>query len=791
MIACGSGASTRTPSLLASSGGSAACPASEVGTTDAARREALVAIRSAPEACREAITALAAAIELDVPSLTAYVAKTVTLDSLAVEVHAKRAAGDLAAADEAAGKLVKLARLESGELTTWIPERANRRPIVSPDAKHWAVALPERVSIHDTATGLEVASHALRTGGDHIALLNDLRIATADFQAVRVFDATGKLEQTLREGKGLGTSLQAAVVASPDGKALAIIDATSIELVSVEPGTLGAKLATADRKPGGNGPWLDWAQWHGPTLMFHDNPRFEIWQVAGAKLEQTAMFTTWYDAIALSWDGSRIALRGKLRDHTRQPIRVLDVKNTTLVEVTGTVFPEAIGFLGTQLYAVESDGRLLRLDGKRFEPVPAKLSLAWPWAEAADRLVMGSAGVLVPAAGGLEVVARIAPGAPIDALAWSPSHELVVAAGGAFTIVSAARARATKGEWRPVTPGDQIGFRKQTAELWWLAGTDDPIPSERSVLVWDTTAVGKAPSSADARTPLAASTLSTVIALTGDGTRYLVLPGNDKDLEVRAVGDGSVVQTIHVRSPFGGGAMDVDRAVFVDGDRLLVLSGNGHTVVWNVALKVSVWTADEPLLAVSADGRSLVTKAVSGIHGWDLSRQRDLGVLKLAAALGFEGDKGSRGAAAFRPDGAQLAVALTSGAIELVDVASWKSVKSIAAHELDIAAVAWRPDGKLLATGSRGGVVKLWDPDGTPRATIAVGTNIQVNRFNDREGSPDPDAWIALLPDGTVRGNAAGRRHLATRIGTRPLGTGLVAPAEASNEAWAALFTSP
>ncbi len=102
--------------------------------------------------------------------------------------------------------------------------------------------------------------------------------------------------------------------------------------------------------------------------------------------------------------------------------------------------------------------------------------------------------------------------------------------------------------------------------------------------------------------------------------------------------------------------------------------------------------------------------------------------------------------------------------------------------------MAWRPDGKLLATGSRGGAIALVELDGTRRATIALGGGVTASSDAPGDGvaKVEHPPWIALFPDGTVRG--PGSELAAVHVGTVSVGLGVAVPPQAPAASWQGLF---
>jgi len=66
---------------------------------------------------------------------------------------------------------------------------------------------------------------------------------------------------------------------------------------------------------------------------------------------------------------------------------------------------------------------------------------------------------------------------------------------------------------------------------------------------------------------------------------------------------------------------------------------------------------------------------------------------------------------AFRPDGAQIAVAGADSLIQIIDLKTLQAVKTLAGHADWVTSVAWSSDGKRLVSGSRDKSAKLFEAE--------------------------------------------------------------------------------
>ena len=78
-------------------------------------------------------------------------------------------------------------------------------------------------------------------------------------------------------------------------------------------------------------------------------------------------------------------------------------------------------------------------------------------------------------------------------------------------------------------------------------------------------------------------------------------------------------------------------------------------------------------------------------------------------------------AAAFSPDGSELAYGFADGTAGLVDAASGEAVQTYSGDSAVVATVSFRPDGRVVATGSADGTVRVWSAAGLALSAEHVG----------------------------------------------------------------------
>ena len=158
-------------------------------------------------------------------------------------------------------------------------------------------------------------------------------------------------------------------------------------------------------------------------------------------------------------------------------------------------------------------------------------------------------------------------------------------------------------------------------------------------------------------------------------------------------------------------------AISADGHKLVTPGKKGmfETLIWDLGksdqpLKLTE-SADE--VAFSPDGTILATKSIGSAdtHLWNTETGELLRKFRLA---GLNATKGT--AIVFSPDGSMLlaskvsrVMSFPSDFIEIIDVVSGKTLRSLPGHTEPIETLVFSHDGTILASGSEDGTVLLWD----------------------------------------------------------------------------------
>ncbi len=259
--------------------------------------------------------------------------------------------------------------------------------------------------------------------------------------------------------------------------------------------------------------------------------------------------------------------------------------------------------------------------------------------------------------------ARLCPGAPTEALAFSPDGRALVCAGrdGAVSWWDAADGRE-RGRFRVPARSP----RAVSADGRLLAGADNRVPPAAARMSWE------AP-----RDRPADNRIGLWDAASGKFVRWLV-------------GHGDTVR---------------DLALSPDGRRLVSAGADDALRAWDVASGKDLrhWALParqrSRALAISPDGKTVPGKTI---------RLHDVRTGKLLRQL--SGHEKRVDELAFAPEGRALASRDERGAVRVWDVSTAKILCAITPRK-EINAISWlafAPDGRALATGDRGPHARLW-----------------------------------------------------------------------------------
>lgn len=170
----------------------------------------------------------------------------------------------------------------------------------------------------------------------------------------------------------------------------------------------------------------------------------------------------------------------------------------------------------------------------------------------------------------------------------------------------------------------------------------------------------------------------------------------------------------------------IESIVISPDGQTLASGGDDETInLWNLKNNTLTrsfvgHTSNVLSLAITPNGKVLVSGALDGIRMWDLLQQRPLATLTRFDNLIYT--------LAISPDGQTLASGDNVGVIKLWDLGTGKLIRTVlAAHTNTVTKLVFSPDGNTLISGSRDRTIKLWNVSSGELVRTLTGHNSWVN----------------------------------------------------------------
>jgi WD40 repeat protein/tRNA A-37 threonylcarbamoyl transferase component Bud32 len=228
---------------------------------------------------------------------------------------------------------------------------------------------------------------------------------------------------------------------------------------------------------------------------------------------------------------------------------------------------------------------------------------------------------------------------------------------------------------------------------------------------------------------------------TPDGKRVVSYDGEAAMARLFDIATGKALADY--RTPPGWGQLQI---AFSPNGRQVFLTRGEHVVSHDVASGAPLYTFKNfpgPVtrLAVSADGKRLVTSSSKWAHVWDLATRR-----LLAALHGHERDITT---VAVNHDGSQVLTGAEDTTAGLWDATTGKMIALYRGHAGPVVQVVFRNDGKQVATVGADGTARLWPVDlwgvVLPRRTRDF-TEAERERYELLAPDRPKDRWYDRVP---------------------------------------------
>jgi len=190
--------------------------------------------------------------------------------------------------------------------------------------------------------------------------------------------------------------------------------------------------------------------------------------------------------------------------------------------------------------------------------------------------------------------------------------------------------------------------------------------------------------------------------------------------------------------------------LFLPGTHLLAVANQfARPVLWDVEdgtrtnfLWTGAYTNTDRWIDTTPDGQRIVTSGDGVSFVWESS------TMDLAATLEHGETAPSIGDVAISPDGETVAVATSSGEVQLWDVETETVLRTLVGHVGVVNSVRFSPDGRLLATAGVDGTSRVWDTSSWVQERLFTGLQGSVK---DLDFSPDGTTLVTAGEDGTIR----------------------------------------
>ena len=195
---------------------------------------------------------------------------------------------------------------------------------------------------------------------------------------------------------------------------------------------------------------------------------------------------------------------------------------------------------------------------------------------------------------------------------------------------------------------------------------------------------------------------------------------------------------------FEGGKQQVWRLAFSPDGKILASSGTEKVIrLWDVATLKQIATLvgheDQVSgLKFSPNGKTLVSGDANGeLLIWKIPEKAPPRRLRVPRVQAMD----------LSPDGSQLVIATFDRSLRLYDIASERTVESLAALDEPVSTVAFSPDGSLVAAAGFDGNVAVWDLEKRTRLSELEGHREWVISL---AFSPDSRQLVSVSYDGEI-----------------------------------------